>query len=182
MGKPATLAEMRCLSRKSLPIALRRLRGNVASVLLVFMILLVAVVRPFAGTAILLHDHHDLGSHTHAAPMMAIAGASGAWHADHHEDEPGFPANENGGYSIEDTGGTVISVTTDPHLPARQAATPVDLRFKSLATVASWILLVPPYVGPEPGSPGGGVSSSPCHLCSLTAGDRLVATSRALLI
>lgn len=145
---------------------------------------MVAIGRPFMGTAVLLHDHHDLGIHTHEASTMALA-FGGARSAVHHSDCQGgheTPHHENGPASVEDCHITVVSIDFDPNPPSQLSSTGVDAITKSLATFGVWCVLVEPHAGPEPGAPGGDWICSPRHLCALTSGERLIATSRALLI
>ncbi len=172
---------MRRLRQQFPPSIPRIFRRDVACVLLVAMTMMVSIVRPFTGTAILLHDHHDSGSHAHVAPVVVIASVTAACHADFHEDT-GVPPLGAWSCSLNDTHGLVIVVVGDPQLPAARLVMPTNLTGKTWATVSPWCALLSPPAGPGPGLSGGGMIGGPRHLRTLAAGDRLIATSRALLI
>jgi hypothetical protein len=148
--------------------------------------LLAAVARPLAGVGVLSHDHHDLGAHTHVVSTFAMASGSDGWHVDGwHADEHqhhDLPSSEHGTLPLEYTGVVIIAYAPNESVPARASATPLDLVMSMWTAAAGWCLHLPPADGPIPGSPGGSICRGPRHLRALTASDRLIATSRALLI
>ncbi len=170
-------------------IASRKRRGDATCMVVLAIVMLTAVARIFTGTAILRHDHHELGSHTHAVPAAMVEHAISACHAEDHAASDVVNYAHDGGAMCDSgdqcAGGcdiTVISLVTDPHPLARRVVLPVDDLAASWMAIAAWHLFAPPEAGSDPGAPGGRNAHMPRHLCALTAGQRLVATSRALLI
>ena len=181
----------------------RDVRSWWARCVLAVVLIPILVLGAFGGTTFLAHAHdgHDLHLHAapsiegarHAAEQHRLAHASGIARCDHlhaaahgHSRSAEVPSEpiENPALPTptEDPSGLVITIPDHEQLASRG----IDLSqsFKS-AQVFQRLLASfwsQPDVSEETGSPGGCDPSGPRHLCALTAGQRLVRTSQALLI
>lgn len=166
---------------RNIPTVLRFFRSDIACVLLTALMIMVALVRPFTGTAILLHDHNDSGSHTHEASGVALSLHNSSWHHECHA-RNGFPQHENEQPCYEDCNVKVILLFADPHVPARPVTALTDTLTKPLITLDVSMFVVPLSVGLEPCVQKPRFVDTPRHLCALSAGKRIIATSHAILI
>lgn len=162
------------------------------------------VLGAFGGTSLLAHAHDGHGSHFHAASSVVgarlaaeqhrLAHASGTASChdvnNHHgvssapDRSPSEPAGDPKHLpDAEAPGGLIISIPDVEQLVSRGTDLSQELQATQVfQCVLAWVW-VQPDVSEEPGSPGGAREvQGPVYLASLTAGQRLVRTSKALLI
>jgi len=141
------------------------------------------------GSAYLAHGHDEHGMHLHPVKALDRAALTAVDHAVHHGHDHAAVPSEESLSDIETSDDlsevpACVVVAFDDHkqLPTRG----MDLR-KSLAPMAVFIAAVfapptAPDVDRHIGSPGGSCRNGPLNLLALSANDRLVRTSQALLI
>ena len=157
----------------------------------------------FGGTTFLAHAHdgHDL--HVHASRSIEEAYRSAAQHRlahafsiatcddlhagqGGHRESVGVPSEPTGapGFPapIESPSGLVITIPDHEQLVSRGIDLSQTLRAAHVLHRALAWLWTQPDVSEEIGSPGGRKVRGPRHLSALTAAQRLVRTSNALLI
>jgi len=158
-------------------------------VLLVAVMVAIALARPLFGVAVVHHDHHDhhdLGSHTHCVPVVACAdGHATGWHG-HDLSQIDLPVHASCSPHCSPlcmgSGCGLMSVVFQSSLPIRTAGQLPDGLIKALATIAQWNAIEPRDLDHEPRSLGRVLTGAPRHLCALSASERLIGTSMALLI
>lgn len=164
-------------------------RGVLAAVLIPILVLGV-----FGGTTFLAHAHDGHGAHLHASHSIEQARFTAEQHRIAHaldtatcdDQRVALPSEliAVGDLSVpfEDPEGLVITIPDHEQIVPRG----IDLSQTLQAAQAFYCVLAgvltPPDVSQETGSPGGQRASGPLHLSTLTAGQRLVRTSGALLI
>jgi hypothetical protein len=158
----------------------------------------------FGGTTFLAHAHDGHRLHLHASSSVAearlaaelhrlahAAGTADCGHHHHGEHDgdahehgvPSGPGNDEHGPSTSDeSDGFIVTVPDHEQLSSRGADLTKSLTTAEVLLVAAELLWDGPDLFDEVGSPGGRTAECPRHLCALTAGQRLVRTSRALLI
>lgn len=161
-------------------IAARPARAEAPHLAMLVVLLVIAVLRPVLGPAVVQHDHHDLGAHTHVSPLIAAADHDGPGHA--HEAQPGRPADPDVTPEAPGPCGPVISLFDDHSLPAGPPTVSAPSPAPVFAAVQDWARPAAPFTRDDPASPGGCSPRGPRHLGTLAATGRLIATSRALLI
>ena len=125
----------------------------------------------FGGTTVLAHAHNDHDTHLHVALSEEAIRLSAEQH---------HLAHTSGGGSCDFD--VIISIPDHDLMVARGINLSVTLKpARIIHFVLAWIW-AQPCVSDQLGSPGGCPPSGPRHLCALTAGQRLVRTSQALLI
>jgi len=153
------------------------------------------VVGSFGGTSFLSHDHDEEAAHTHIGPTHLVAQDLAGWHAGEHSISKnqadcvclggcgdGLPTEENEPFTAESPEGLLISIPDHEQMVARGIDLSQTLKTAQVVQcVLAWFW-AQPDVSENMGSAGGCDPGGPRHLCALTAGQRLVRTSRALLI
>jgi hypothetical protein len=167
----------------------RLTRSEVTRWLAVVLLAPLLALGTLGGQQFLAHGHDEHGTHLHPVLMADGGQFDAADHADHHGHEhPGTPPEapgeeDDGGDSDQVPNGVRVSLPGHKQLPARGMSIGKTLSLIPAAVVLTpsvTVLLPDPNqrAGPPRGLPGRG----PMHLQRLSAGDRLVRTSRALLI
>jgi hypothetical protein len=146
----------------------------------------------FRGSAFQLHGHDDHGVHAHAVGGSDQGPLVDADHDIRHgHRHPHVPADSTSPVGVpitdhsESPEGLLVSVPDHDQLPIGRG---LDLStvWSKIAAFAVFDIFAPlwPDLDRRMGSPGGGLpcEGPPRCLCALSAGDRLVRTSRALLI
>lgn len=175
-----------------------------AAVVLAPMLMLGAL----GGTTFLAHKHDGHGLHLHAADTAARALLSAADHRAAHrvgdcavDPEAGggadqeyrhsrSPSSENGpliddsrpGERDQAPDGLLVSLPDHEQLPTRGIDLSKNLTPAVVSILAELLVRPPPDLDRRIGSPGGLSGCGPLDLSALSAGDRLVRTSHALLI
>jgi len=183
----------------------RVLGSRVARWLLVVALIPALVLGAFGGTTLLAHAHDGHGTHFHIASSEAQARYSAEQHRHAHalgtdtcappeqacgHGEHGVcsecsvvPIDEHDGpSSTGEHDGVVVTVPDHEQLATRGIALPRSLTAAYVFQSVPAILRPRPDDGEEMGSPGGCGVGGPRHLLALTASQRLVRTSNALLI
>ncbi|MBU6414391.1 MAG: hypothetical protein KGS45_13085 [Planctomycetes bacterium] len=163
----------------------------------------ILVLGAFGGTTFLAHAHDGHDAHLHASPSVEEARLSADQHRLAHalgiatcdgghacrdghsssgevpaepKEDPDLPA------PVEDPSGLVITIPDHEQLVSRGIDLSQTLQAAQVFYCALASLWTQPHVEQDEGSPGGSIASGPLHLTALTAGQRLVRTSSALLI
>lgn len=158
------------------------IRARFGCVLLVALLVGIALVRPMFGVAVLHHDHHDLGAHTHCIRVAALAdGHATGWHGHDHADLE-LPVESACSPLCLESGCGLMSLVFESYVPPPTAGRLPDGLMRSLPADACSGTIELRCVDPEPRSLGKTFVSAPRHLCALSARDRLIGTSMALLI
>lgn len=171
------------------------MRSDAARWLAIVLIAPMLVLGTFNGAAFLAHWHDDEGLHVHPIGVLDGGKLAAADHADHHahvddhgHDHPAqscdVPAD---GEPDEDQlatvpHGVIISFDVHKHVPTRSLDLGKILSPPATFQSVAFVLPMSPDLDPHVGSPGGSLNGGPIDLFVLSAGDRLVRTSRALLI
>ena len=192
--------ELRSIARGSTLNRLLRLpvvRRALAAVLIPMLLL-----GGFGGTTLVAHTHDEHDTHLHAHLLEGEvrlsdrqhqlahgAEATDCVHRDFDEldhrpcdscsipiEEPEFPTTGEG------TEGLVISIPDHEQLVVRGVVVPATLKAAQFVQAVWAAVWKQPDVSEETGSPGGRERGSPLHLCGISACERLVRTSQALLI
>jgi hypothetical protein len=169
------------------------MRSNVAHWLAVVLIAPMLVLGAFNRATFLAHGHDDHGMHLHQVGVHYDGKLTAADHADDHADEHGhdhgplpsdnLPDGEQGGTQLAEVpGGVLISFDTHKQLPTRTIDLGKTLSPAVVVAFIAFVLPISPDLDLHVGSPGGAFNCGPMNLLALRASDRLVRTSRALLI
>lgn len=161
----------------------------------------ILVLGAFGGTNFLAHAHAGHDSHLHALPSIEEACFSAEQHrlahalsiatcddlhAGHgsHRESDDFPSEpiEGPDFPIEDPSGLVITIPDHEQLVSRGIDLSQTLQAAQILHCALAWFWTQPCLCDEMGSPGGQTVGGPLHLSALTAAQRLVRTSNALLI
>lgn len=177
----------------------RVIRSQWARCVLAVVLIPILVLGAFGGTTFLAHAHDGHDAHLHASPSIEEARLSAHQHrlahalgiatCDGHDDhsssgetpaepvqDPDLPA------PVEDPSGLVITIPDHEQLVSRGIDLSQALQAAQILHCALAWFWAQPHVEQDEGSPGGSIASGPLHLSALTAGQRLVRTSCALLI
>lgn len=147
------------------------------------------VLAPLGGSTFLSHGHDEHGAHLHAAGLLHGGMLALADHAKDHGHEHSMPPKlasdgeqESGSEQGEVPEGTIVSLAQPKQLPQRSLDLAQALCPSALMAIAIMVMPAAPHLERQAGSPGGLLDGEPSNLRPLTAGERLVRTSRALLI
>lgn len=174
----------------------RLLRSATARVVMLVLMVPLLAIGPFCGTSFLSHEHDEEGVHGHAGPTHVVMQDVAGWHASEHGVSPDNAAiarlaERNAGdelsvegneQALESPSGLLVSSPVHEHLLVRGIDLSQALKSAQVAHgILAWFCLQAEF--PEDHEPGGASDGNgPRHLLALTAGDRIVRTSRALLI
>jgi hypothetical protein len=147
------------------------------------------------GTQFLAHGHGDHGVHVHHlhVPPLDTSALRSTHDALHHVAHDGHthptapqpPWAHDAGATFPDhtsPRGALISLPDHDQLPARQVDLGRHLQLATPAPVAIFDVPAAPQLKHHIGSPGGRPAVGPLDLHATSAGERLLRTSRALLI
>ncbi len=181
----------------------RAIRSRWARCVLAAVLIPILVLGVFGGTTFLAHAHDGHDAHLHAsssieearqsadqhrlAHALGIATCDGehAGHDGHPNsgevpaeplEDPDFPA------PAEDPTGLVITIPDHEQLVTRGIYLSQTLQTAQVLCSALAWCWARPHGEQDEGSPGGSMARGPLHLSALSAGQRLVRTSNALLI
>ncbi len=162
------------------------MRARACRWLALIAILPTLLLSAFGGAQLLVHSHAGHGTHVHAPPAVEGGGFAPAWHAAHHEhDHPATPTNDPdhehhaSGAALPDS--VLVSLPDIQPLRGRELACP-DPSLSVLASPVLWLTDPLPNqcdYSDERARPAG---QAPLDLIALSAADRIVRTSNALLI
>lgn len=141
-----------------------------------------SIVRPLVGTAVLHHDHHALGAHTHTGPFLLVVDRASHCHGEAHSSEAHW-AGDGGTVPCCDGEVAIVHLFREHGATARRASCLASWPWvaRGRALMVGMCLVPPPAEIGVAGSPDRW-SEGPRHLWALTAGGRLLATSHALLL
>jgi hypothetical protein len=167
----------------------RILRSGLASWLAVVLIAPLVVLGAFNRATFLAHGHDDHGMHLHAVGILHTDSLDSEGHT-HGHGRPHSGRRFDCGVSDDhvccDTGevpcGELHCVDVHKLLPKRSATFKKSLSPAAVFAMVAFVLPTSPDLNLHVGSPGGGARDGPMDLLALSANDRLVRTSRALLI
>lgn len=181
----------------------RVIRSQWARCVLAVVLIPILILGVFGGTTFLAHAHDGHDVHLHASPSVEEARISANQHRLAHalgtatcdgghagrdghsnsgevpaetKEDPDFPA------PVEDPSELVITIPDHEQLVSRGIDLSQTLQAARVLHCALASLWIQPPAEQDEGSPGGSIRSGPVHLTALTAGQRLVRTSNALLI
>jgi len=181
----------------------RVIRSQWARCVLAVALIPILVLGAFGGTTFLAHAHDGHDSHLHAAPSIDEARLAADQHRlahalgaatcdggqagrDGHSNSGGVPAepieDPDVPAPVEDPSGLVITIPDHEQLVSREIDLSQTVQAAQVLHCALAWFWTQPHVEQDEGSPGGSTASGPLHLTALTAGQRLVRTSNALLI
>lgn len=181
----------------------RVVRSQWACRVLALALIPMLVLGAFGGTTFLAHAHDGHDAHLHASPSIEKAHLSADQHRRAHAldivtcdgGHVGRVAHFNSGEvpaepiehpdlpaPVEDPKELVITFPDHEQLVSRGIDLSQSLHAAQVFQCARAWLWTQPHVEQDEGSPGGSVARFPLHLSALTAGQRLVRTSSALLI
>jgi hypothetical protein len=171
------------------PLLERIVRSSMARWLAVLLIAPILVFGISMRAKFLAHCHHEQQVHLHPVAVLANselcaadhAGDDGHGHASLGSDRP------DGGQRVcREFGkapcGLIICFDVHKQLPTRTLDFGKPLSRAAIVAIAACVPSKSQYLDLRVGSPGGALNGGPMHRLSLKAGDRLVRTSRALLI
>ncbi|GMV26740.1 MAG: hypothetical protein AMXMBFR58_27710 [Phycisphaerae bacterium] len=142
------------------------------------------------GAQFLSHGHDDHGTHLHPVGPLKGAELAAADHADDHghdhavsaSDSPAPCDGDEDGLPGEVPEGVIVSIDVHKQLPTRGTDLSKSLLPAVMFVIAVFVVPPSPELDGHVGSPGGAGGGGPLDLVALSASDRLVRTSRALLI
>lgn len=149
--------------------------------LVLVLIVPMLVLGSFGGTSVYWHSHGSEESHAHMGPTQILADASGCWHAV----EPGIAANDaelGAIFPVGNQDGVLISIPDHEQMLAQRLDLSVALKAAQVLECFIEAFRDQPEVAEDARPPDGWNVTAPQHLCALTAAQRLVRTSQALLI
>lgn len=171
------------------PFLTRATRSEVARWLAVLLIAPMLMLWAFNGATFFAHGHNVCGMHLHPVVVLGDDRLGVADHADVHcHDHAALPSEvpengeQDGKQLAEVPGGIIFSFEVQMQLPTRSVDLEKTLSPATVFAIFAFVLPASPDLDLHDGSPGGTLNSGPMNLLSLRAGDRLVRTSRALLI
>lgn len=144
----------------------------------------------FGGARFLAHNHDDHGMHWHPVVVGPLKGAelAAADHADLHGHDHSVPPSDCTEPSDGDEEpcevpeGVIVSIDVHKRMPTRGTDLDRSMLPVVLFVIADFVMPPPPDLDRHIGSPGGDAGGCPLDLVALSARDRLVRTSMALLI
>ena len=189
-SSPINLFPVSC-NQRAIPASLlsRIMRSDITRLLILILLMPVLCLGALGGSLFLAHCHDEQGMHRHPVTALYPVTSTVACHAhDPRHDHAGVHSSdllsETGicEESCEVPGCVFVTVDNHKQLPTRG----MDLR-KLLTSVTVFVdvrfaLPTSSEVLRQIGPPGGRRSSSPLNFFALSASDRLVRTSKALLI
>lgn len=167
------------------------MRSDVIRWLAVVVLAPMMAMGTFGGAQFLAHGHDDHGTHLHPVGPLKGAELAAADHADHHGHDHAVPPSDcsvpcDGDEREEEPGevpeGVIVSIDIHKQLPTRGTDLGKSLLPAVMCVIAVFVIPPSPDLDRHVGSPGGAASGVPLDLVALSASDRLVRTSRALLI
>lgn len=173
-----------------LPMFARLMRSDVMRWLAVVVLAPMMALGTFGGARFLAHGHDDHGTHLHPVGQLKGAELTAADHADDHgHDHAVQPSDcfvpgdgDEGELPGEVPKGVIVSIDDHKQLPPRGTDLGKSLLPAVMFVMAVFLMPPSPDLDRHIGSPGGASSGGPLDLVGLSASDRLVRTSRALLI
>jgi len=167
------------------------MRSDVMRWLTVVVLAPMVAIGTFGGAQFLVHGHDDHGTHLHPVGPLKGAELAAADHADHHGHDHALPpsdgtdpsdGDEGGEQSGEVPEGVIVSIDIHKQRPTRGTDLGKSLLPAAMFVVAVFVMPPSPELDRHVGPPGGAASGGPLDRVALSASDRLVRTSRALLI
>jgi hypothetical protein len=161
------------------------MRSNMARRLAVVLIAPMLVLGAFNRATFLAHGHDDHGMHLHQVGVHDDGKLTAVDHVDDHGPLPSDAPmdEEQGGTQLAEVpDGILISFDAHNQLPTRSLDLGKTLSPAVIVAFIAFVLPTAPHLDLHIGSPGGAFNSGPMNLLALRASDRLVRTSRALLI
>jgi len=166
------------------------MRSDVMRWLAVVVLAPMMAIHTFSGAQFLAHDHDDHGTHLHAVGPLTGAELAAADHADDHGHDHGVQPSDcsvpcdgaEGELQGEVPEGVIVSIDVHKQLPPRGTDLGKSLLPAMMFVIAVFAMPPSPDFDRHVGSPGGAAGGGPLDLVALSASDRLVRTSRALLI
>lgn len=165
------------------------MRSDVVRWIAVVLITPILVLGAISRATFRSHCHDEHGMHLHAVVMIADGMLTAAGHADDHghgHAALGSDSRDGGEHVCHELGKVpcclIICFNAHKQLPTRTVGFKEQLSRAAMFAMA--VVALPPYLGLNlsVGLPGGALNGGPMDLLALRAGDRLVRTSRALLI
>lgn len=178
------------------PLFRRIVRSDLARWLAVAVLTPLLMLSALGGTTFLAHGHDAHGLHVHAGHSVKEAQHSAARHLAAHDQgrcpmEPRHehPADPHDHPPVDEPApfdpdrppaGVIVSVPDLDQIPTRPAELGAAISPVATLLLATFLTPAPPDAALATADPGG--RGTPRNLLALRAGDRLVRTSRALLI
>lgn len=169
----------------------RLMRSDVMRWLAAVVLVPLMAIGTFGGAKFLAHGHDDHETHLHPLGLLKVAELAAADHADHHGHDHDvlpsdrsvpFDGDEGGEEPAEVPEGVIVSIDVHKQLPTRGTDLGKSLLPAVMFVIAVFAMPPSPDLERHVGSPGGAIGGGPLDLVALSASDRLVRTSRALLI
>lgn len=175
------------------PMHARVLRSDVARWLVVVLIAPMLLLGAFNGATFLAHRNHEHGVHLHPIGLLHSGVLAMDDHAScHGHDDASLPAERPAeGDQEGDQGGDelkagpccfIVCLDVQKQLPTRNLGLRKSLFPEAVCPIVAHVAPKLPQLDLSVGSRSGSLHDGPMHLILLGAGDRLVRTSRALLI
>lgn len=165
------------------------LRLSIERWISVSLVVLMLVVGMFSRATFLSHEHDGHGMHMHHVSAHDDGKLTAVDHADDHGHDHGPPPSnvptdqpQSGLQLAEVPGGILISIDAHMQMLPRGIDLGKTLSRAICVALIAFVLPTAPHLDEHVGSPGGGLYGEPMNLLALSASDRLVRTSRALLI
>jgi len=165
------------------------MRSDAARWLAVLLIAPILVFGASNGATLLAHGHDEHGMHMHAVWVFDDGKLAAADHADDHcHDHAAVPSEvpgdgEQDGEKLADVPcGIIVSFNVHMQLPTRSVDREKILSPAKVFAIVACVVPTLRDLDLHVGSPGGALNGGPMNLLALRACDRLVRSSRALLI
>lgn len=167
------------------------MRSGVLRWLAVVVLAPMLALSTFGCAAFLVHGHDDHGTHLHPVSPLKVSKLAAAEHDNHHghshslssADRACVPDEESGGVEPDAVpAGVIVSIDSHRQLTTRVTVLGNVLLPPATFTITVFVMPTSPDPDRQAGSPGGLVFGGPLDLAALSASDRLLRTSRALLI
>jgi hypothetical protein len=171
------------------PVVARIMRSDMVRWLAVLLVVPVLVFGVANGATFLAHGHDDHGMHLHAVGVLDDGKLAAADHAEDHGHDHAVPPTDlpadgqtDDSQLAETPGGVLVSFGVHKQQPVRGVDLTKTLSPAAIVAIVIFALPTSPDLKCHVGSPGGVFEGGPLDLYALRASDRLVRTSRALLI
>jgi hypothetical protein len=156
---------------------------GLARVMMLVLVLLTALTRPYGGSTLLAHEHHDRVLHLHISDPPSAVDHLAQWHTCEHGCEHAAPSPQERHPCTENSPeGLLVSIPDQDHTSSRNVGLSAAATHELISLPSTWLAWVAPVLWCAEGAPVVRLTVVSRRHCAPSTVERIIRTSSALLI